>query len=265
MGKTAIIQAFAKAIGLPFERLNVGGLQDSTALTGSASQWIGSMPSIFIQFFKRSGASNGVFLFDEVDKLSFSHGGLEVQNALLHVTDFTQNNQFKDAYLPEVTHNLSGMWFFFALNSSKNINPVLRDRLCILKVPGYGKEDLKVIARKYLLPKALRENSLPDSSITITDRACEVLINEFAGKEIEREGRKPVNHERGVRTLDSAIYTLIKRLSLIKVNNNDQGPLKLRHTIGKGLSFSLPFEVKEVHIYRILDKPEEDVIPDIYS
>jgi ATP-dependent Lon protease len=251
VGKTAIVECLAKALDYPFKRVALGGLQDSTELKGSSAHWVGSAPSAILKFLKSSGVSNGIILFDELDKLSLTKGGREAQNALLHIADYTQNHEFQDGYLPEFSHDISKLWFFYSLNDENEVDAVLRDRLDIVEVSGYKKKDLKNIITLHLLPRTLEELKFPEGSVSIDDKACDEIIEMVAGSIAEN----------GVRPIAKAVRTMIGRLNLVRTNGVG-GPLKIKHTVP---NFSLPYTITPSAVNKLLDRPKRDTIPDIYS
>src|SRR5690606_24425082 len=116
VGKTKLVKTFAKLSGLDFEIINLGGMHDSTMLKGSDSVWARASPSLLIQFLAKFKSSNVIILLDEIDKISDTEKGLEVQHALLHLLDPTQNNTYQDLYLNDFSHDLSNIWFIPTMN-----------------------------------------------------------------------------------------------------------------------------------------------------
>ena len=259
-GKTAIVSALAKALSLPFERVCLGGMTDSTVLKGSEGHWLGSSSSVILKFLRRSGVSNGILLFDELDKLSVSNGAQEVQNALLHITDYTQNSEFQDAYLSEFSHDISRIWFIFALNDDRQIDPILRDRLSFVHVPGYTRKDLTVIITKHLLPKALENCGLGSEDVKITQEGCERLISKIVGAS-GRDGN-------GVRNVKRGVYSLVSKINLLKTFHSVE---RVAKSDSDALSkydfpdFSLPILVGPKIVDRLVEDFPVEKIPDIYS
>jgi len=123
VGKTVICQTLAEALDLPFERIALGGLKDSSLLKGNDNVWVGAEPSIILKALKRMNCANGIIFFDEIDKLGETAGGFEVQSALLHITDPSQNMEFKDDFLSEFPHDISKILFLFAMNDDSLLPP----------------------------------------------------------------------------------------------------------------------------------------------
>src|SRR3972149_10448433 len=157
VGKTKLAKTIAKAAGLPFDKISLGGATDSSVFKGSANIWVGSTPSMLLQILSRVKYSNAVILLDEVDKLGTSDKGLEVQHALLHVLDPTTNKEFQDSFLSEFPHDISKIWFIPAMNDDTKLDPALRDRLNIIELPSYTRNDIVQIIKRHALPDALRD------------------------------------------------------------------------------------------------------------
>jgi ATP-dependent Lon protease len=247
-GKTAIASALAEAVGLPFERIALGGMTDSTTLKGADSHWLGSGPSILLHILKKMGISNGVVLLDEIDKLSASDTkGANMQNALLHITDYTQNHQFGDAFVNDIPHDLSNIWFIYAMNDEKLLDPILRDRLTILEVEPYTPADFKEITKRHLLPKALENVSIPKELVTITDGACSVILSILADQ-IKETGVRPI--QRLIRCLASRI----NRLRTTTLSDGTTGNLNTRISLP---GFKLPLVIDENVVKKLIDPPKK--------
>lgn len=157
VGKTSIATAFAKAIGLPFEKIALGGMDDASIFKGVQESWVGAAPSIILKSMSRAGVNNPVILFDEIDKISSEgHRGQEVQAALLHITDYSQNHSFRDNFLSEFEHDLSKIWFLFAMNDESKIDPVLKNRLDIIYVREYTRPEKCEMIKTKLWPNAIK-------------------------------------------------------------------------------------------------------------
>jgi ATP-dependent Lon protease len=247
VGKTACISALAKATGLPFERIPLGGMKDTTVLKGADSHWLGSGPSIILRILKNMKISNGIVLFDEIDKLSDTPHGVEIQNALLHITDYTQNSEFVDTYLSEFPHDISNLWFFYALNDETKMDPILKDRLVILDVPSYSRQDLVQIIQRHLLPRSLINVNIPENSISITEKACMSIIN-ICSQEIQ---------ETGVRPVQKLMMKIATRLNLTRTTtlpDGTTGNLKIKYHIP---NFSLPFVIDETVVAKLIDQQKK--------
>ena len=199
-GKTKIASTIAKAVGLPFEKISMGGVGDATILRGSRAVWIGAEPSLLLQKIITSKCCNPVVLFDEIDKISTHGSGREVHHALLHILDYEQNNEIQDGFLGDITHDLSNVWFIATMNDDTLLDPALKDRLRIIEVPDYTKEDTIKIIQGYTLPKVLHDRNLRETDIAFTAPALQKLLQ---------------NHEPGgMRTIESKLSDIISRIAL---------------------------------------------------
>ena len=139
---------------------------------------------------------------DEIDKLGDPENktrGAQVQYALLHIIDFTNNKEFQDVFLSEFTHDFSNIWWIFGMNDDSWIDPALRSRLDIVAIEGYKNHEKVVIITKFMIPEILKDIGLPEGSITITEHACDCLIMLFMREDTRRrfktvKTRTPSNH-----------------------------------------------------------------------
>lgn len=194
VGKTKIIQALSEATGIPYAKLSLGGVSDTTLIYGHNQVWQNSSPGMIMQYLSRSKCSDMIILLDEIDKLSNTERGTEVQHALLHLLDQTQNKEFNDAYLDEFPHDISRIWFIATLNDDHHISQPLKDRLDILDVPSYSKEEIVNIIVKYVLPQAVKDCGLMKNDVSISESACFYLISHLLS-DIKSSGMRLVEKE----------------------------------------------------------------------
>lgn len=217
-GKTSIVKALASATNTPMEKLSFGGAIDSSILLGSNQVWSHAGPSLILQMLARQGYSDIIILLDEIDKLTTSTKGIEVQNALLHILDYTQNDAFNDAYLDEYAHNLSHIWFIATLNDDSLLSQPLRDRLDIVNLPGYNKEDMILIIKNHTLPDACIQCGLNKTDLSIVDSACYLLLNHLY-KDIK---------ESGMRLVEKELNSIVSKISFLNLNKNISLSFKLK-------------------------------------
>ena len=158
VGKTSLIKrGLAPIFGVPFQFISLGGARDMAYLAGENYTYIGSKPGIIVQALRQSKCMNPIFYFDELDKVSDTPYGQEIINLLIHITDPAQNEHFQDMYLDGIPIDLSRALFIFSFNDRNLINPILLDRMEIIKFDKYTYQDKAVITEKYLLPEITSE------------------------------------------------------------------------------------------------------------
>ncbi len=199
VGKTSLGQSIARALGRKFERLSLGGMHDEAELRGHRRTYIGALPGRIIQAVRRAGANNPLLMLDEVDKLGRDFRG-DPAAALLEILDPAQNHTFRDNYL-DLPFDLSKVFFITTANTLDTIPQPLLDRMEMLRLSGYSAEEKMEIARRYLIPRQLKETGLTDQQFILTDDALRHVIARYT-------------REAGVRQLERAIGRLARRVAL---------------------------------------------------
>ena len=211
-GKTTIIkEGLSKLLGLPFIFISLGGASDSAYLDGHSYTYEGAIPGRIIESLKTTKCMNPVFYFDELDKVSDTSRGLEIINLLIHLTDPAQNNHFQDKYYGDIPFDLSKALFVFSFNNINKINPILKDRMNLIKVDGFNEEEKMVITKDYLLPSVMKEFSISKEEIIFSDDIIKYIINK------NQSSLSSYNKEEGVRNIKRRLEIIISNLNVIKI------------------------------------------------
>ena len=235
IGKTSLIKGgIAKALEWPFQFISLGGDSDASTYTGHQVVYEGSHCGKIVNSLVAAKSMSMVLMFDELDKISTTPKGEEVQHMLVHLTDPVQNADFEDKYLSGIPIDLSKVMFVFSGNDLGRIDRILLDRMIVVELKGYESKEKLAIAENFLLPQALKDVNL-DERVSVSKEVLEYIIAEYAGK------------EPGVRELKRCMEAIAQKVNILRMYNSKDLPFHIPE-------FSLPFVVKKAHADLFLKK-----------
>ncbi len=220
-GKTSIAKSIARATGRSFVRISLGGIRDEADIRGHRRTYLGSMPGRIVKALMEAGTNNPLILLDEIDKMASDMRG-DPASALLEVLDSEQNKSFKDHYL-EIPFDLSDVMFVATANDMSTVSAPLADRMEIIEIPSYTREEKFHIAKEHLVPKQLAEHGLSKTKLKINDEAIYYIIDNYT-------------KEAGVRGLERKIAAICRKADKAFISENKKSmtisPKKVESMLG---------------------------------
>ena len=240
IGKTSLIkQGIAKALDWPFEFISLGGDSDASTFNGHQMVYEGSHCGKIVNSLVAAKSMSMVLMFDELDKISSTAKGEEIQNLLVHLTDSAQNSDFEDKYLSGIPLDMSQSMFVFSANDINKIDRVLLDRFTVIQLQGYGPKEKLEIAEKFLLPGALKQVNLAER-VGISKEVVTHILETYA------------TEEKGVRELKRCMEQISQKLNMLRLFNSPDLPFYIK-------DFALPFILKKEHVDKFLKEKRKSI------
>ena len=208
-GKTTFVKNISTILQRPVEIINLSGAQDVSYLEGHSFTYEGSKYGKILHTLIKHKTMNPIIFFDEVDKISKTEKGLELENLLINLVDITQNNNFTDKYFQEISIDLSKILFIFSYNYAEDINPVLKDRIYEINVNGYSYNEKLELCLNYLIPNIITHFSFKKNDIIFIENSIKYIIDNYSYE------------DSGVRNLIKIIKNIISKIHIIYITNNN--------------------------------------------
>jgi ATP-dependent Lon protease len=236
-GKTTLVkEGISKIMNRYFAFIALGGATDSSFLEGHSYTYEGSTWGKIVDIMIQSKKMNPIIYFDELDKISDTGRGQEIVGILTHLTDTAQNTQFHDKYFADVEFNLSKCMFIFSYNDEEKVNPILRDRMYVIKTKGYNTKDKIIIANNYLLPTIREQLKFTSDDIEISEPVIRYIIEQYT------------NDEAGVRNLKRCLEIIYKKLNLYRLMKPDTNLFEEDMSIEVKFPFTVSISIIDILI-----------------
>ena len=249
VGKTTLFrEGLAKALDRPFASFSLSGMSDESYLSGFAHTYEGSDYGRICRMLTETGCMNPIIFMDELDKIDTTRHGSSVVNKIMEIIDFSQNHEYEDMYFGNIKIDLSRVLFVFSLNHIDMIDPILRDRLEVIKVKGFEPKEKVRILKDYIIPKELKEIGLNEKDIIFPDNIISFIIRKIRKEEGVREGKR-------------AIQIIIRKINLLQYVNNIKRDKKFSYY---SKNVTLPITITEKLVNKLLIEEEPPAFLNLY-
>jgi ATP-dependent Lon protease len=249
VGKTSFVKnGVSKALNRPFSFYALGGATDVCNLEGHSYTYEGAIWGRIVEMLMESKVMNPVIFFDELDKISDTAKGAEITGLLTHLTDFSQNNVFNDKFFSGIELNLSKSLFFFSYNDVNLIDPILKDRLTIVKFNGYNSDEKINITKEFIIPDLLKNIGFCENDITIDNDVIKYIIDKYT------------YNEHGVRNIKRCVDDLFLKINLLKlIRNNGKGSNDVIDIDYKINNLKFPLKITTEIVDNLLNRKKEKI------
>ena len=215
VGKTFLCRSVSECVNIPFESIALGSCKDSSLLNGHDYTYVGSHPGMIARALRKMGCSNGILYLDELDKIGMTEKSKEVSSTLLSILDETQNSDFKDNYLTDLSLDLSKLFVIASVNDESLIDPILRNRCKIIKLPDPTVQDKVEIVKNHFIPMYMKQYSIGEDEFEMDDESIKYLMSK-------------VQKEPGVRELKRAVEHILSRFNMLRMTHVEEKSTKKR-------------------------------------
>ena len=248
-GKTTLFrEGLAKALDRPFASFSLSGMSDESYLSGFAHTYEGSDYGRICRMLTETGCMNPIIFMDELDKIDTTRHGSSVVNKIMEIIDFSQNHEYEDMYFGNIKIDLSRVLFVFSLNHIDMIDPILKDRLEVIKVKGFEAKEKVKILKDYIIPKELKEIGLNEKDIIFPDNIISFIV-------------RKIRTEEGVREAKRAIQIIIRKINLLQYVNNIKRDKKFSYY---SKNVTLPITITEKLVNKLLIEEEPPSFLNLY-
>ena len=248
-GKTTLFrEGLAKALDRPFASFSLSGMSDESYLSGFAHTYEGSDYGRICRMLTETGCMNPIIFMDELDKIDTTRHGSSVVNKIMEIIDFSQNHEYEDMYFGNIKIDLSRVLFVFSLNHIDMIDPILKDRLEVIKVKGFEAKEKVKILKDYIIPKELKEIGLNEKDIIFPDNIISFIV-------------RKIRTEEGVREAKRAIQIIIRKINLLQYVNNIKKDKKFSYY---SKNITLPITITEKLVNKLLIEEEPPAFLNLY-